>query len=285
MAKWIFLLDGPRIYVLSGLAGIGKSTVAQTVAKRADDLRSLGASFFFSRDEIDRRDAKKFFTTIASQLCVYNVDFAQAIGNALFTERGYAAISKEPLEQLQMLILEPLRGLAPQVVLPIVIVVDALDECDEADGPTVLSALNLLVRELPFFKVILTTRPQPHLQHLLEGPNTHKIFHLQNIEDKVVDSDIRLYLKYKLSLQAAKDSLPTLRYQWSADDEEIDTLVQAAGRLFIIASTVVLFILDTAARDPRSQMKRLLAAFAENHTPFRTLNGFYTVILRSALPI
>ena len=53
------------IYVLSGLAGIGKSTVAQTIAERAANLGILGASFFFSRNEADQRSAEKFVTTIA----------------------------------------------------------------------------------------------------------------------------------------------------------------------------------------------------------------------------
>ncbi|KIL56096.1 hypothetical protein M378DRAFT_89875, partial [Amanita muscaria Koide BX008] len=79
MADWITGPDGSRMYVLSGLAGIGKSTVAYTIASRAAELNLLGASFFFSRDEADRNNAKKFFTTIAHQLCVYDETFSKAI--------------------------------------------------------------------------------------------------------------------------------------------------------------------------------------------------------------
>src|ERR1700759_4634242 len=75
IGKWIKALDETRIYSLSGLAGIGKSTVAQTVAARADEVDFLAASFFFSRDESACKYAKKFFTTIAFQLCVYDDDF------------------------------------------------------------------------------------------------------------------------------------------------------------------------------------------------------------------
>src|ERR1700760_4066004 len=41
IGKWIRALDETRIYSLSGLAGIGKSTVAQTVAARVDEVGSL----------------------------------------------------------------------------------------------------------------------------------------------------------------------------------------------------------------------------------------------------
>ena len=91
IGKSIKAFDETRIYSLSGLAGIGKSTVAQTVAARADEVGSLGASFFFYRDEAARKNAKKFFTTIAFQLCAYDEIFAQAIGAILATECGAAA--------------------------------------------------------------------------------------------------------------------------------------------------------------------------------------------------
>src|SRR6266478_4746054 len=71
----------------------------------------------------------------------------------------------------------------------------------------------------------------------------------------------------------------------SAGDEEIETLVRGGGALFIIASTSVLFILDKVARDPASQMEKLRTAFDQNRTPLNALNNFYTVILRSALPV
>ena len=160
--EWITaILDKPEIYLLSGLAGIGKSTVAQTVAERADNLHLLGASFFFSRDEADRRNAEKFYTTIAFQLCAHDKQFAKAIGNALLEEKGATATTKKPMEQLDALIVEPLRGLLNQRSQPLVMVVDALDECDEEDGLVVLETLEHLVHELPSLRIILTSRPRP----------------------------------------------------------------------------------------------------------------------------
>ncbi|KAM6503984.1 hypothetical protein JOM56_000927 [Amanita muscaria] len=126
MADWATDPDESRMYVLSGLAGIGKSTVAYTIASRAANptLNLLGASFFFSRDEADRNNAKKLFTTIAYQLCVYDECFANAIGDVLLTERGSAASTKDPQEQLQILILDPLRSIVQSRARPILVVVD-----------------------------------------------------------------------------------------------------------------------------------------------------------------
>ncbi|KIL58680.1 hypothetical protein M378DRAFT_170333 [Amanita muscaria Koide BX008] len=282
MADWATGSDESRMYILSGLAGIGKSTVAYTIASRAADLNLLGASFFFSRDEGNRKNAKKFFTTIAYQLCLYNKAFAEAIGNMLQTDGG-SAITKGPREQLKALIVDPLRGIVQSRTRPILVVVDALDECDEDDWFSVLTGLRQLVQELPSFKVILTTRPQSNLDRFFRSQDGHKIFRLQDIENKVVDGDIRLYLKHSLSLAQVQERLPMRK--WCASDDEIDCLVRAAGRLFIIASTSVRYILDKVASNPAAQMQKLLFTFVQDRMPFKDLDEFYTVILRSVAPV
>ncbi|KIL60087.1 hypothetical protein M378DRAFT_84150, partial [Amanita muscaria Koide BX008] len=124
MGNWVTGQDESRMYILSGLAGIGKSTVAYTIAPRTANpkLNLLGTSFFFSRDEADRNNAKKLFTTIAYQLCVYNETFAKAIGDVLMTEFGSAATTKDPQEQLQALILDPLRSIVQSSARPMLVV-------------------------------------------------------------------------------------------------------------------------------------------------------------------
>jgi len=161
--EWSATGDRSQIYVLSGLAGIGKSTVAFTIADRAKTAGCLGASFFFSRDEAERSNAKRFFTTMAFQLCVYDDQFSRAIENVLREEHGIAATTKDPRDQLEVLILGPLRDIVRLRPQPVVLVVDALDECEDRDAVKVLAALMGLVQELPSFRVLLTTRPRPHL--------------------------------------------------------------------------------------------------------------------------
>ncbi|KFY86474.1 hypothetical protein V500_07603 [Pseudogymnoascus sp. VKM F-4518 (FW-2643)] len=57
------------IFWLNGLAGTGKSTVSLTVARRYNEQKRLGASFFFSKGDGDVSHAVKFFTTsLAVQL-------------------------------------------------------------------------------------------------------------------------------------------------------------------------------------------------------------------------
>jgi hypothetical protein len=87
IASWICSTDAdrPPIYILDGIAGIGKSTVAQTVAKRAAEIRCLGASFFFSRNEDRRKNPKFFFSSIAFQLSLSSPDFETKLGRSTRT--------------------------------------------------------------------------------------------------------------------------------------------------------------------------------------------------------
>ncbi|KIL56045.1 hypothetical protein M378DRAFT_17436 [Amanita muscaria Koide BX008] len=284
MKEWATNPKELGMYVLSGLAGIGKSTVAYTIAAWADEPERhlLGAEFFFSRDEADRRSADLFFTTIAYDLYfAKSKAFKRAIGEALVT-KGRSTGSQ--LKQLDDLILDPLKPIKDHLPLTL-IVVDALDECDyKDDARVVFDGLRKLVQALPSFKVILTTRPDALSNNVSTTEEGRKVFRLHDIEDDVVNEDIRIYLKYSLSAEQVKERLPDLTKQWNASDSQVERLIQASGKLFIMASTAVRYILDTFSYAPDSQMKELLDAFAQGRTPFDNLVDFYTIILRSAVP-
>jgi cytidylate kinase len=59
--------QGP-IFWLDGLAGTGKSTIAQTVANHFDKNHELGASFFCSRDDADCSNVSLVFPTFRRHL-------------------------------------------------------------------------------------------------------------------------------------------------------------------------------------------------------------------------
>src|ERR1700753_2235147 len=65
---WTRDFDKPPVYCWNGLAGTGKSTIAQTIAERTFAGGRLGASFFCSRDYEDRRSLQSIFPTLAVQL-------------------------------------------------------------------------------------------------------------------------------------------------------------------------------------------------------------------------
>ncbi|KAJ3522795.1 hypothetical protein NM688_g8823 [Phlebia brevispora] len=67
------------IYVLSGVAGTGKSTIAYEFAKRLEDKRMLGATFFFVRGSEKLSTARFVLPTIAYQLARLHEDLCPRI--------------------------------------------------------------------------------------------------------------------------------------------------------------------------------------------------------------
>jgi len=72
IGDWLASEQGQHVFWLNGLAGTGKSTIAQTFAETAFADGRLGASFFCSRDFEDRSNLQMIFPTLAFQLaCQY----------------------------------------------------------------------------------------------------------------------------------------------------------------------------------------------------------------------
>src|SRR5579872_2904686 len=66
--NWARDFEKSPAYWLNGLAGTGKTTIAQTIAERLFAGGQLGASFFCSRDFEDRSSLQSIFPTLAVQL-------------------------------------------------------------------------------------------------------------------------------------------------------------------------------------------------------------------------
>ncbi|KAJ2924251.1 hypothetical protein H1R20_g12830, partial [Candolleomyces eurysporus] len=117
VGRWMSAaVDGHNtpLYILDGIAGIGKSTVAITVAQRAADpkINCLGATFFFSRDHEDRKRSLGFVHTIAYQLACYHPSYGKAIAAAITSNP--AALDKVLTQQFNLLVAKPLYPLLEQ---------------------------------------------------------------------------------------------------------------------------------------------------------------------------
>jgi len=287
IASWIASDDRSvaPIYVLDGVAGIGKSTIAKTVAEHAAGINALGASFFFSRDDDKRKTVETFFPAIAYQLALYDKDFANQIDAALL--HNPHVVTQVPIKQFSTLIMEPLREAFAVAGNPILFVVDALDEC-ERDGDMLLKIFADSISNMPRVKLFITTRPEYQIRTILDRYRHLRRFHLHDIEKSVVQSDIRLYLDFHLSQHELQDKLPHLECTWKPEKKDMEALIGICGTLFIIASTAVKFILDSKRSDPAKQLSRLLKGVSREDfsgSKYTTvLDSFYTQILLAAIP-
>jgi len=130
-----------RIFWLDGLAGTEKSTIAQTIADHFDRSGKLGASFFCSRDDAKRSNINLIFPTIARQLSSSNPAFKKHISEAMRKDPNveYALMSR----QLKKLVIEPLHAVMCEGTFsPCIIVIDALDECNEKSAISTILLLS-----------------------------------------------------------------------------------------------------------------------------------------------
>ncbi|KAJ2934626.1 hypothetical protein H1R20_g2447, partial [Candolleomyces eurysporus] len=280
----------PSIYVLDGIAGIGKSTILKTIATRAGGINFLGASFFFSRDHERRKTTQYFVSTISFQLGCYSREFGVRIADAL--QKHPDATEKDVRTQFNWLILEPLQDLMEGRATPLLITIDALDECDERQAHALLTVLLDEVVKLRNLKVFVTTRPESGIRHLLEEPSQQgdvARFHVQDIEQSVVEADIQVYLDFRLAPAQVQRALPALPPPpWQPTKDQKAKLVRMAGKLFIIAYTATEFILDRRQLAPDDQLETLLEGVLDDGLVgsdyINYMDRLYMHILRSAAP-
>jgi hypothetical protein len=279
---WAGGLDQPLIFWLNGFAGTGKSTVARTVARKYFENGQLGASFFFSRGGGDIGHARKFFTSIAVQLAKKSKPLRRHICDAL--EKNNDIATQSLADQWRQLVLGPLLKLSGgSNPFLYILVIDALDECDDEDD--IQTILQLLTEAQPLetirLRVLLTSRPEiPIRRGFYHVPETeHQDFVLHNISPSIADHDITIFLEYNLRLIQKERSLNN---GWPGE-EVIKCLVLNANGLFIWAATACRFI-----REGKRFAAKRLDMILENSShaitaPEKHLNDIYTTVLKQSV--
>ena len=268
------------MFWLTGLAGTGKSTIARTIARTYSERR-LGASFFFSRGGGDVGHAGKFVTTLALQL-VSSIPFLrQHVCDAVREHNDIA--SRSLREQWQKLILRPLLKLDGSNIQAYILVVDALDECENEDD--IQTIVHLLAGigslEKVHLRVFLASRPEIPIRsgfcQIQSG--AHREFMLHNISSPIIDHDIYVFFSYNFQLMTKERSLGT---NWPGEDT-IRTLVQCAGESFLWAATACRFIHEGkrfAAKRLATILEGSKSAVAE---PEKHLNEIYITVLTNSI--
>jgi hypothetical protein len=153
------------------------------------------------------KSAKSFFLTLAYQLSYRYPALAERI-NAVVDEDPELT-GRNPVKQFDRLIAQAMRE--PLEAMPILLVIDALDECEEHDARTILSLFMQQAPQIPRLRVFITTRPEPHIAAVLERYHDHEQFHLHDIDKFTVEADIQSYLEFRLSSEQVQHALPHLR--------------------------------------------------------------------------
>jgi hypothetical protein len=279
ITKWANDKDSKPIFWLSGMAGTGKSTIARTIAQSFASHGQLGASFFFKKGGGERGNASRFFTTMATDLVAHEPGMLPGIRKALDKD---PAISHRALkDQFEKLILQPLLEIK-QVRSPVstrVVIIDALDECEqEQDIRVILQLLALAkdIRPAPL-RIVVTSRPELHIRlGFKEMPNgTYQDLVLHEVPRSTIEHDIRLFLEHELGVIRKEHMLST---DWPTQDQ-IRALVELAVPLFIYAATVCRYI-GADFSDPEEYLMNVLQNSKYIYSP---LDQLYSLVLSQLL--
>jgi len=261
------------------LAGTGKSTISRTTARKWYEEGRLGASFFFSRGG---GEVSKFVTTIAIQLATNVPTLHQFICDAI-TEQGDIA-SWSLRDQWQQLVLGPLSKLdANRRRASYVLVVDALDECDDENKIRIILQLLAEAQSLKRVRlqVFLTSRPEVPIRHgfYQMSKTEHRDFVLHNVPSTIVNHDIYLFLEYNLEI---------IRQEWSLGanwpgEVVLRQLVHKSGGLFIWAATACRFI-NEGEEFAEDRLDEILEGTGFEGTPEQHLDQIYLTVLQSSIP-
>ncbi|RVD84933.1 uncharacterized protein DFL_003269 [Arthrobotrys flagrans] len=248
-----------------GRAGTGKSTISRTLAKNLYTHNRLAASFFFNREEEDRRTSIRFFTTIATQLANHYSCIASKIQKAIQVDPDIS--TKALKEQFDKLILQPLSGTQLMTHRArLVLVIDALDECEEKESIKIIIYLLGQLKDIKTVdvRVFLTSRPDlPILLTFKKLPDdTYEDIALHEVPR--IEHDISLFLQHELcKIREEREEL-SLPEKWPGE-ENLEKLVRRAMPLFIYAATLCRFIGDEQW-DPDEQIETVLNYRANWHT-------------------
>ena len=257
--NWIQNIASPNVFLLLGAAGTGKSTISTTIAEEYRRNGSLGCHLFFLRD---KSDPTTVIRTIAYNLAVYNQNIAECIDDAL-KDKGELT-SATLYTQFNTFLFTPLHQ-SHVKSNPILIVLDALDECGTRDTrKALMTLLGDKLSTLPTkYRFLITGRPEEDISSLSESSNIMTVQLNSGIDD------VRLFIDTELYKMKDVKRVPEF-------DDLKRKLGEAAGGLFIWASTAIRMIQQCSGRRA-SKFKELARG-----GPL-LLDDLYTVALRNTL--
>ena len=274
---WISSDDDKCIFWLNGMAGIGKTTIARTIVEEMkENKKILLASFFFSKDDEHAGDYRRVFPTLAHQLAIQHPQIKIALAEII---KSIGDCLDHPLKrQRDELIVSPLKSLnGPRHT--VLLIIDALDECWSKDSvPRILQLfLELESSDLCKLRILITSRPEDQIQDLFNKKENLKKVVLHEIDKKIVREDIERYVQNRLQSIFGK--------QYPLCDNDIKSLVEKCGSLFIYAETALRFIGAKAVKNPPGQLAIVLGSHEDpDAKPYTAIDSLYLQVLTKVIP-
>ncbi len=261
-----------QIMLLTAVAGAGKSAIVHTIAHLCDQRGILLSSFFFREGNVTSPEC--LWSGVARSLAIKSKSYRQTLTSTLENDPSIATAAFD--EQFKKLILEPLHHGPPPADSPLIIVIDALDECDEYASQTLSKLLRDSVLGLPrCLKFFVTSRPVRVIDDYFHTSSSIHRMKIELSNDKNLQ-DCEAYIHSQVL--KLKELPRVTTGNWLPDFEK--KLVMHAGGLFVWVS-IVMEYLKNRNTDPVAALEDLLDLDASrDDVPAEgKLDALYTAIL------
>jgi hypothetical protein len=262
---------------LSGHAGVGKTSIAFTIAEEMKRAGRLAATFFFSHKHA--QVPGRIIPTIAYQLALTFPRIRGDIAQAIEKDEILLLPEKSRVDQMRELVINPLRILRFRQETSYAIIIDALDECfssEEAERLVMLFTETLSGPDLPTIHLVFTSRPDAHIRAAM--PSDVRQISLTTRDADIIQ-DVRFYLRESLNnIRTSRSAI----FGWPPrpwpSEAEFETLAIKAGGLFIYAAMVINF-LSPVGHYPQQRLDLLLN---ETSNVGADIDQFYRLIIATS---
>ncbi|TCD62444.1 hypothetical protein EIP91_006887, partial [Steccherinum ochraceum] len=291
--SWLLHPKDYRIFWLNGMAGTGKSTIADSLYQAAERHGAYVAAFFCSRDLDTTRDILRIIPSLAYQLAVRYEAYRAALVTSLRSEDYPENFALE--EQIEKLILRPLTSVSESSSSLVFLLTDALDECQyDSARDHVRTFVNLLLSHANDLrragvKFFLSSRPAQEISghfkmDALRKQHERLVLHDADFVD--VQSDLELYVRHQLEEIRKRDP------SFSFTPAQLNQISEASIPLFIFAATVCAHIGGRVANsigrvNHAKRLNQIISQISTNGSSEGTqtmkgLDGMYRMVLVSA---
>ena len=256
-----------RLFWLYGVAGCGKSAVAASISKDLSVRGCLTGSFFCKREEEDRRDPCRLLGHVAYFLASGHAVFKKELLSSLKNPE-FSIIRNDHQAFVDFILTKPLtESKESKLEAPLVIVVDALDECT---NPELASrCLAMICSDVSWVKIIVTSRDLPEIRGPLETCSYRSECSLFEVD---AQDDIRKLLEKELEPGGR-----LARMSWFIQERK-KALLEFSKGLFIWLDTMITFIADEGDLDA---VKKVLLNTSRSE-PEASLDTLYQSVIKNA---
>ncbi|EJC98415.1 WD40 repeat-like protein [Fomitiporia mediterranea MF3/22] len=241
IVEWTLSDSDQNVFWLYGVAGSGKSTVSTTIAEHFRGISRLGAHLFFERGQ---SDPSSVIRTLVYKLASFDSTVEDNVIAAIKRDNNIAEATAAT--QFENLLHSPLVSSRDAMQGPVVIVLDALDECGtERSRQSLMQSFRRGLRLLPKnFRFLITSRRESDINQVFFSAENICAVGLDHTSGTCKD-DVLHYLDYELRNVFAGKAL-RIPDDWQ---DRMDRLAGASEGLFVWASTAVKLVdCDNPAR-------------------------------------